>query len=179
MKINYNVDHRLLNLDLFTSDKPEDKMTSLQRLITFNLLSMIVHFTKHAKDKKCQVWLKQIAEDFDCDRRYLTKAMKHLQRYGYIKIVVPYNRKTQQGAWVHCTPGLCTIRTKQVHNTHKAGVPSTQVNNYEIIINHHDDDFDKSSRVNDEPSLTIEERKRLQALKDEEANRLNREQNKK
>ena len=145
MNINYNVDHDFFKLPLFNSEKKEDKMTSLQRLVTFNLLCQIVNFTKYGKDKMCQVWLSQIAADFGCDRRYLTRAMKDLQRHGLIKIIKPYDRKTQQGAWVQSAISYSTTRPKLEHNTPKAGVQSTRVMHTNALQPKNDDSTNVSS----------------------------------
>lgn len=119
MKINYNIDHKLLNLPVF-----QEKRSALNHIVLFNCLCMIQHFTKHKG--QCQIWINQIAEDYNCNSRVVSLAIKTLINAKLIKQIKPWNHKTKEGGWYMAS-------TKQVPQMHQTGAPSTQVNNTKLF----------------------------------------------
>ena len=139
MTINYNVDHKLLSLPIF-----QEKQSALNKVVLLNILSMIVHFTKH--NKQCQVWINQTAEDYGCTSRVVSNAVKRLVKANLIKEVKSWNHKTLEAAWYMAC-------TNQVHGVHKPGAPSAQGNNIKL--------FQREDVVNTPPPLNKESRPNL------------------
>jgi hypothetical protein len=110
MNINYNVDHRLLQLDLFNNLKGSDKIA------TWLLLSQVWHFYR------CQLILEfkqgQMATDIPIGKNTWVKARKLLIKEGIVKIVANWDRKTNRGyllsieeAYVPVLKKLCPWNT--------------------------------------------------------------------
>ena len=78
MNINYNIDHKLLRLPIFS-----EKRSALNQICLLNMLSMIVHFTQHTG--QCQVWINQIAKDYGCTSRVISTQVKALMKAGLIE----------------------------------------------------------------------------------------------
>ena len=111
MNINYNVDHRLLQLDIFKNLKGSSKIA------TWILLSQVWHFYR------CKVILEfkqgQMATDIPISKNTWVKARKLLVKEGIVKIVANWDRQTNRGylltieeACVPMLQKLCPWNTK-------------------------------------------------------------------
>ena len=119
MKINYNIDHSLLRLPIFS-----EKRSALNQIVLLNMLSMVVHFTKHTG--QCQVWINQTAADYGCTSRVVSAAMKALISADLISETKAWNHKTKEAGWYVASSRL--VRGKS-----KTGAPTTQVNNIKLF----------------------------------------------
>ena len=130
MQINYNIDHKLLNLPVFKNQTDHTKRALLISL------SIIIHFTKHTG--QCMFYQTQLSEDWDITDRYFRKALKILLDSKLIKLVKPYDRKTQTPAIYQGSSGTIPGVSKQYTPGLKAVDARSRVNNINNIIR--DDD---------------------------------------
>ena len=96
MKINYSLNHELLNLSVFT----EEKLTTTTRIVTWIVLSQIAHFTKVAGS--CSLNKNQICIDLQCHHKFLKTATDLLLKYKLIREISPA-RKAQRIPAVYAT----------------------------------------------------------------------------
>lgn len=123
---NYSVHH-----ELFKEEIVQD-LKGNHRRCTVMIWSMIIHFTHHTG--KFQFWQKQWCQDWGFHQRDARQAIKTLLDNKKIKVIVPYCRKTSQGAVyttdtgsVHIARNLYPKETKPVSTVDK-------VNNNKKII---------------------------------------------
>ena len=122
MNINYNINHKLLQLDLFTDLKGHQKRALL---IT---LSCIAHFNLIANNN-CQFYKGQMAADWDMSPRYFGWATKYLIDKKVVKVIKPYDRKTQSAAIYALSIAYRRRCTKLYTPLHKAIDAASTVNN--------------------------------------------------
>tara|TARA_R110000796_G_scaffold227989_1_gene344975 strand:+ start:609 stop:1088 length:480 start_codon:yes stop_codon:yes gene_type:complete len=125
MTINYSIDHKLLQLPVFT-----DKSGHLKRALLISL-SLIQHFTTNAGT--CIFYQSQLAEDWDITDRYFRDALRLLIDHKLIKLVKSYDRKAQ-------TPAVYVASTGSRRGVSKQYTPGTQavdatsrVNNIKLL----------------------------------------------
>ena len=123
MNINYNVNHKLLQLEIFVDKKGHQKRALL---IT---LSCIAHFNLIA-NTTCQFYKGQMAADWDMSPRYFGWATKYLIDTGVITVIKPYDRKTQTAAIYALSIAYRRRCTKLYTPLHKAIDAASTVNNY-------------------------------------------------
>lgn len=114
----------------------QQKRSALDQIILLNVFSLIAHFSMHTG--QCQVWVLQLAEDFGCNHKKISGAIKELEAAKMIKCIKPYNRKTQQGAVYSLTIGYGTRIQKLWHQKPKPMAPGAKVNNINNIIRDED-----------------------------------------
>lgn len=131
MKINYNIDHRLFSLSLF-----EEKMTNTQRFATMVTLSQIVHFSKN--NGSCVFYVGQMSNDFKIRKSFFSDAIKLLIEYKMIKLIKPYDRKTQSAAVYQWDIGYISEMKKLYPAGHKAVYQPDPVNNSKELLNGND-----------------------------------------
>ena len=127
MKINYNINHRLLEFKIFR----ETEMTSIERMVTLITLSQIAHFHQHVGE--CVFNIKQMSHDLGPKRHYFSKALELLKSSKLIVETVPYDRHTQTPATYRLGPlmvkAMATRGIQYGHQRSKPGPSSGQVNN--------------------------------------------------
>ena len=138
MNINYNINHKLLQLEIFKDLKGHQKRAVL---IT---LSCIAHFDINTKGG-CQFYKGQMAQDWDMSIRYFGYATKLLLDKGIITDIKPYDRKTQSGAIYALSIGYRRHYTKLYSSRHKAIDATTRVNNNNNYKPKSDDSSNDSS----------------------------------
>ncbi len=138
MNINYNINHKLLQLEIFNEKKGHEKRALL---IT---LSCIAHFNIIAKSN-CQFYKGQMAADWDMSPRYFGWATKYLIDNKVIKVIKPYDRKTQSAAIYALSIGYIRRCTKLYTPLHKAIDAASTVNN---LNNYKPTDYDSLSESN-------------------------------
>ena len=122
MNINYNINHKLLQLEIFKEKKGHEKRALL---IT---LSCIAHFNIIAKSN-CQFYKGQMAADWDMSPRYFGWATKYLIDNKVVKVIKPYDRKTQSAAIYALSIGYRRHCIKLYTPLHKAIDATSTVNN--------------------------------------------------
>ena len=153
MTINYNINHKLLELPIFVGTKRHEKRALLI------CLSMILHFTK--TNGHCMFYQGQMAEDWDIHEKFFRAALTKLQKAKLIECIKPYDRKSQTGAVYRVATGSIPKLLKQYPSGTQAVSPSARVNNNKLF-KPQNDDFNQSSSVNGKgTSLTEEELIRL------------------
>mgnify|MGYP001144770042 CR=1 FL=1 len=121
MKINYNLDHKLLAFPVF-----EEAKTTTERFVLLVVFSQIVHFSRNTGS--CQLYKNQMAQDFKCHPSFFTKATKWLIKHKMIKELIPYDRKTQQGAVYDTDIGYISLLQKLYPSATKAVSQGDKVN---------------------------------------------------
>lgn len=120
--MNYNVDHKLLELEVFNDLKHN------HRVATLLVLSFIKHWTTRGNDKYADFYQGKFSRDTGIGVKTIRLAEKRLIDAGLIKCIRLYQRVGNKPARYVSTLGIRS--TKVRHPMPKGKVSDTKVNNY-------------------------------------------------
>jgi len=124
MNINYNIDHKLLQIE------PIKDLKGNLRIATWHVLSMIIHFTKHTGS--CTVPKNQLAKSLGMKNTFFGEATKILLASKMIKEIKAFDRASQSAAIYTVGIGYTSVCTKLYHSGDKAIPTGGKVKEFKI-----------------------------------------------
>ena len=105
--MNYQVNHNWFQFELIKDLKGNP------RYATFMVLNAIVHFTRYAGS--CQVHVRSFSKDLGIHNRYITEAIQLLLDNDMIRMIKPYDRKSNSAA-VYASDTACSKNAQKVYH---------------------------------------------------------------
>ena len=140
MKINYNINHKLLALEIFNKD-PEVGPVLLKGQAyqaTLIMLSCISHFARNVG--YCDFYKNQMADDWNINIKAFRVAEKILLEYNYLIIVKYFSRKDKTASRYAISKKLIkdakdrgSVSLKQGSTEPKTGVHRARINNVKLF----------------------------------------------
>lgn len=137
--MNYNVDHKLLELEVF------EDLKFNHRVATLLVLSFIKHWTQRGKDKYADFYQGKFSRDIGIGVKTIRLAEKRLINGGYIKCIRPYQRIGNKPARYVSTLGIRSPKVR--YPMPKGEVSDTKVNNYVNNYKHNNDSSREKNNI--------------------------------